>query len=284
MSLASLTVVFVLAQLPPGPTSEVPRSSCSRDTLAGLPEGPTSVPYADADFATGRRACLRSEGGLGVQGGLVIDSPKFYGDVAVGGLVFGSYVFRPGWEVFGTLEAPHYELVQNATLRGTALSVGQLAAGTTHTVWSDAHWTLSPSVRVLLPTSSASAYARVVGAELGLAAQRRFHGKVVAYGYAGLDGMFGISAAPANFRGGGLLKLGAEYDLTRGFGLAVDLQAHLGRRAVLDELAPALALRFAVGREFGGELTASAPVAGADRHDAVFALRLAYRFADPSGR
>src|SRR5262245_61507684 len=44
-------------------------------------QGPVASGFFDADFATGRRACPRTEMGLGLQGGAAIDLPNFYGQL-----------------------------------------------------------------------------------------------------------------------------------------------------------------------------------------------------------
>jgi len=251
--------------------------TCVRDALRGLAEGPVSAGYFDADVGVGRRACPRTEVGVGVKGGAIIDTPNFYGDVAGAGVVFASYALEPRTELFATLEAARYEFIQNATLQTTAIHLGQLTAGATHVLVAANGWVLSPSARLLLPTSTAFQNERVVGLELGAAVRKAFSSRFDFYGYFGVDSSLAFGDAPADPRGGVLGNAGVEYTFFRGFGLALDANAHLGHRAPLDYVAPALAFRFAVGAHVGVEIGASVPLAGADRHDAVGGVRVSYR-------
>lgn len=68
-------------------------------------------------MATGRRACPRTEVGIGGRFGATIDTPDFYGALNVNGVIFGSYAIGPTIEVFGTLEAITYNYAQNAARR-----------------------------------------------------------------------------------------------------------------------------------------------------------------------
>ena len=70
----------------------------------------------EADLATGRRACPRTEIGLGVRGGAIIDTPNFYGNLGGQAQLFGSWAFRRKTELFATLEPVTFGFTQNATL------------------------------------------------------------------------------------------------------------------------------------------------------------------------
>src|SRR5262245_52008340 len=61
--------------------------SCRGNEDRGMFSGPVVVGFFDADFATGRRACARTEVGLALQGGAAIDTPDFYGAISGGPLV-----------------------------------------------------------------------------------------------------------------------------------------------------------------------------------------------------
>lgn len=252
--------------------------ACGRDSSAeALPTGPVAAPYHEADVATGRRACPRTEVGAGGHGGIIIDTPGFYGGIEAAATVFGSYALNNDTEVFGTLEAYRYHYVVEATIDTAVSSLGQLTVGGTRIVhrWGDR--VLAPTVRLQLPTSFAS-NVRVIGGEIGLAYNERLFEKLQLHGYAGLDGSMGfLTPAAAYPRGGALVNFGAQLNVTSWFGLALDVNGHFLRRAALDYLAPALGLRFRFGR-VGAELGLSRPLAGADRHLVTGLLRVGYRF------
>ena len=115
---ACLAVTLTLASLalaaePASPCSTtVPDpffgDSTPREGLA-LPDGPISVGYFEADMATGRRTCPRTEVGIGGRFGAIIDTPNFYGNLGVNGLIFGSYALNEKTEVFATLEAVSFD-------------------------------------------------------------------------------------------------------------------------------------------------------------------------------
>ncbi len=132
----------------------------------GMPEGPASVGYAEADMATGRRACPRTEFGLGGRFAAIIDTPNFYGNLGVSGVLFGSFAINERTEVFATLEAVNYTYAVNASLSKTGLALGHLTAGATRVLYTPGHFVGSASVRLLLPTSFEIPGARLVGAEL----------------------------------------------------------------------------------------------------------------------
>ena len=90
----------------------------------------TQAPDFDLpDVTTGRRACPRTEVGVGTRARAVIDTPGFYGAIGADALVFASAALSPRLEVFGTLEAFHFQFVQTATLTATSGTLGQLTAG-----------------------------------------------------------------------------------------------------------------------------------------------------------
>ncbi|MFZ5469340.1 MAG: hypothetical protein ACOZIN_07870 [Myxococcota bacterium] len=246
---------------------------CAAERLRGLFEGPVAFGYYEADVATGRRACPRTEIGLGAKAGAVIDTPDFYGGIAADALLFGSYALDDTRELFATLELLHYQFVQNATLKGTSLGLGQLTAGMSFYGYQSGAFRGSTSARLMLPTSTLG-NARIVGAELGHALSWRGLSKLEVHGYLGLDFSAALSAGPALPRLGGLANVGVQYSPLPWLGLVLDVNTHIG--GATDYLAPALALRVGT-RSFGAELGATLPLLGNDRHDAVGGIRLAYR-------
>ena len=269
--LVALAVLLLL------PTTARAEGGCEQWIAPALAEGPLTFGFLSADVATGRRACPRTEVGLGVQGGAIVEAHNFYGAITAAGLLSGSWAVRPDLELFATLEAPRFQFVQNATLTGTTLSLGQLTLGGTYVALVNGPLVVSPSVRLQLPTSFASPRTRTVGGELGAAVLYRPVNRFEVHGYVGADVSAGLGAAAAQPRAGFLVNVGSEYALCSGFAAVLDANVHFGHRAALDYVAPALGLRFRAGEHFGAELGASLPVLGAERAMAIGGLKLTYR-------
>ncbi|WNG18869.1 hypothetical protein [Cystobacter fuscus] len=250
---------------------------CSRWLSPALAEGPVALGFLSADVSTGRRTCPRTEVGLGIQGNAIIETHNLYGAVTGSGVVSGSVAVRPDLEVFATLEAPRIQYVQNASLTGTDVALGQLTAGATWAVLSRGAFVLAPSVRLQLPTSFASPRTRTAGAEVGAALLYRPTERFDVHGYAGVDGDLGLGAAASLPRAGVLVNVGVEYIVCRPFAVVLDANARFGRRAVLDSVAPTLGVRFSAGEHFGAELGASLPVLGAERALAAGGLKFTWR-------
>ena len=251
----------------------IPESGCARWREPGLVDGPVSMGLFQGELGTGRRACPRSELALGVRAGAIIDTPNFYGNLAVDAILEGSMTVRDRAELFVSIPFLNWQYVQSSVLTGTQTRLGAMSVGGSLIALDRRGVVLSPYARVLLPTD-----ARTAGAEAGLALSAR--GVRVrtlgAHAVVAGDVSGGISG-PSSVRGGALLILGLEWTPVRWFGLMVDLQSHLGYRAALDWLAPAAALRFRIWRGLGLELSTLVPVAGADRHDVALRLRLSLR-------
>lgn len=247
---------------------------CEQQQEVDLQQGPAVIGFYEADYATGRRACPRTELGIGERLGAVIDTPNYYGAIAADTLLTGSWALGPRTELFGTLELVHYQWVQNATIKGSVLGLGQLTAGITHVAHQHGAMALAPSARLMLPTSFTSGNVRTLGAEVGSALDYRAFERLDLHGYVGADFSAGLSAAPAQPRFGLFAIAGLEFAPWRWLGLVLDLHAHLLHRAPLDYIAPAIALRFHLTRALGVELNATLPLAGADRHDALGGLRI----------
>ncbi|PTL78232.1 hypothetical protein [Vitiosangium sp. GDMCC 1.1324] len=275
MNMSRLLVALVaLLLLPAAARAE---GVCEQWIAPALAEGPVTFGFQSADVSTGRRACPRTEVGLGVQGGAIIETQNFYGAVTAAGLLSGSVAVRPDLEVFATLEALRFQYVQNATLTGTNMSLGQLTLGGTYVALTSGSFVLSPSVRLELPTSFASPRTRTVGGEIGAAALYRSSERFEVHGYAGVDASLGLGASASLPRAGFLVNVGAEYALFSGFAAVLDANVHFGRRDVLDYVAPAVGLRFRAGEHFGAELGASLPLLGAERALAIGGLKLTWR-------
>ncbi len=252
-------------------------AACEAAPAHGLPVGPVALGYYEGDMAVGRRVCPRTELGLGVRGGAIIDTPNFYGAIAADGLLFGSLRLDEKRELFATIEAVHYQFVQNATLTATAVDLGQLTfGGTTSWAWTDS-WLGAWSARFMLPTSTATPNVRVVGAEVGHATRLALNAWAELHGYAGVDVSAGLSNGPMFPRAGATALVGAQLRPVHWFAAALDVN---GRYGATTHLAPALALRFRIARDWGTELGGTIPLVGSDRRDAILGLKVSYRRPD----
>jgi hypothetical protein len=252
--------------------------ACQRVREPRLADGPVQLGLYDADFATGRRACLGSELALYERFSAVIDTPNFYGGVRADTILSGSFRLRPFLEIFGALEMIHWEFAQNATIKASALGLGQLTLGLQGKVLETRRFAVSVYGRLLIPTATATPTAQTTGGDLGVNALFRPRRDVELHGQLSVDLTAGLTAGPPDLRGGTTLMLGVQYAPARWFAFAIDAAVVLGHRAPLDAFLPQLGLRFRVWRGLNLELDLGAPVGGADRRLAIAALRLSYRF------
>src|SRR5207237_445002 len=139
-------------------------------------------------FATGRRACARTEMGVGLLATASIDTPDFYGVLSGGALLYGSYALPSApLEVFGSLEVLKITYAQNASLKGLGTSLGQASVGATYALLHAGGLTLAPSMRLMLPTDTSMPDVRLVGLEAGGAASWHLWGPLEVHGYLGGD-------------------------------------------------------------------------------------------------
>ncbi|MCU0695791.1 MAG: hypothetical protein MUC96_04580 [Myxococcaceae bacterium] len=254
--------------------AQTSRGGCVADDAAGLPEGPVAVGLGLADFGTGRRACARTEVGLGVRGAGIIDTPNFYGNVGAQGVLFGSFALRPTTELFASLEAVSFGFTQNATLTTTQLTFGHLTAGATQVVYGLERLTGAITGRLLLPTSFEVPGMRLVGAEVGHTFSFRPNGWLEVHGAVGAEVTAAVGAARSDPRFGGFLLGGASLQPVSWFAFVLDVTGRVGR---VSSLAPAAGLRFRIA-SFGIDVGGTLPVVGNDRHDFAATARFSWRF------
>lgn len=275
---ATLVPLAALAQEPAiaAPATEpdlVVLVGCGRWAKDGLPDGPVALGYFEGDMATGRRACPRTEAGLGGRFGAIIDTPDFYGALGVNGLVFGSWAWRRDTELFATLEAVNYSYAQNAVLTSTRMTLGNLTAGATHVLYEHRRFVGSLSGRLLLPTSFEIPGARLVGAEVGHSSSWHALDWLEVHSYVGVDFTGALSRAASYTRVGGVALLGAQLVPTSWFAFVLDVS---GRAGAVTYLAPTVGLRFRAWK-LGIELGATLPLIGSDRHDFIMGGRFSWR-------
>lgn len=268
-----LGLLFSTAAFAQGAEATVPEG-CAAWRNKGLNDGPVAVGYAEADLATGRRACPRSEVGLGARFGAIIDTPDFYGAVKVNGLLYGSWALRPTTELFATLEAVNFNYGVNAVLTSTQLTLGNMTLGGSQVLFTGSNFVGAVTARVLLPTSFEIPGARLLGGELGANASWRPAKWFEVHGYLGGDLVGAIGRANGLPRGGATLLVGAQWSPFDWGAIVLDLNGRLG---ALTYFAPSLAFRFAIAQKLGIELAATRPLVGTDRHTVIGALRLNWR-------
>lgn len=269
-----IRATLMLSLLLAGLTRAEDRSPCSLRDDWGLPEGPVALGYAQADVATGRRACPRTEVGLGGRFAAIIDTPNFYGNLGVNGMLFGSWAFNERTEAFATLEAVNFTYAVNASLSKTGLTLGNLTAGVTRVLYSSARFVGSVSGRLLLPTSFEIPGARLMGAEASYLSTWVPKSWLEVHSALGVDFSAALSDAQSFPRLGATAILGAALKPTSWFAFVLDANGHLGARSYL---APSAAVRFRVA-SLGIEVGATLPLVGTDRHDFIFGGRFSWRF------
>lgn len=249
-------------------------TGCSRWKHQALMEGPIAVGYHEADLAVGRRACPRTEIGIGLRFGAIIDTADFYGALGLDGMIFASLAFTDKIELFATLEAVQYQYVQNASLKGSQVVFGNLTAGGTYMLYEHDRTIGAVTARILFPTSFAYSGARLLGVDVGYNFSWRAKDWLEVHTFVGGDFTVGLNGAETFPRVGGTLSVGAQLSPFDWGALVVDLTGRLG----MDHsyLAPLVALRFRIFK-VGLELGATLPVVGNDRHDFIAGLRASYR-------
>ena len=260
----------------PIPEVAVEPRGCDRWKAEGLGEGPIALGFGDADVATGRRVCPRTEAGVGGRLSAIIDTPAFYGYLVVDAEVFGSAAINAKTEIFGTLEAVHWNFIaQNGPLKipGNDLTLGTLTLGVTRHLYGTDRFLGGLSARLLLPTSFAIPNTWLIGAELGNASTWRPRDWLEIHGYLGVDFNTALGNGPTLPRVGGVLTAGFQLSPVSFAALVVDLTGRLGAK---NYLAPTVALRFRIYR-VGIELAGTLPVVGTDRHDFIVGARFNLR-------
>ncbi len=256
----------------PAPVPDQSRG-CGRWKAEGLGEGPIALGFLAADVVTGRRACPRSEVGVGGRFAAIIDTPNYYGNLVVDGLVFGSVAINPKTEIFGTLEAVEYNWVQNASLKGSTLTLGTLTLGATRQFYGNDKFLGAFSARILLPTSFVIPNTRLIGAELGHAATWRPRDWLELHSYLGVDFDTALGRGPSLPRFGAVVTAGVQLSPFSFAALVVDATGRVGAKSFF---APTVALRFRVFR-VGIELAGTLPLVGTDRHDFIIGGRFSLR-------
>ena len=279
--------LLVLLAAPPRAHADGP---CDRHAF-GLPTGPVQAGLLDGELGRARRVCGRSEVALDAGGLLLVDLPNFYGRIAAGVRLEGSWAFAERGELFGSFEAFRYDSLITP-LSSSAAGIGHATVGASYRFFGNDRAALGINGKFVLPTATPLyQHTWPLGFDAGLAAQLEAHRLVHFHLQAGLLTSVGMGKGPAQPRIGAALTAGAELRPHDTFAVAIDLHSSFGYTAPVDVFAAALAIRFSDARRFGFEIGATVPIAGQERAAARVDLKASVRFgpivpgvAEPPGK
>lgn len=240
----------------------------------GIATGPVTVGFQDGDLGVARRLCPRTEVALAAGGLAIVETENFYGRIAAGPTVEGSWAFSERGEVFVGVEAFRYDTVITAIPAAYA-GFGHTALGATYRFWENDAVGVGAHARTVLPTAvGLYRNAWPIAADLGVGVQWAAHPTLRVHGDA--TGIFSaaISPGPTLPWGGARVTGGVEWQPVQPFGVTLDLDAGFGYAAPVDHVAAALALRTGIGKRVGVELAVAYPFAGRERALAAGELRV----------
>ncbi len=277
-------VAPVVTTPPPAP-AEPPRPGPCRKGPVGIPLDPVRTSYAEAGLGAPRRPCARTELALVSRATALVDTAREYRALEATAVAEASWALRPRLELSLAAELFTYQSASLAAVGADRFGLGQLALGGSYLLEDGGGLAYGVAGRALLPTSTLSPGVRTVGLELGAPAAYTLSDALFLHGYAGVQLTGGIGQGPLLPHLGLGLTVGGEYHPIPVLALALDLTARFGTRAVVEEVTPALALRFRAARSLWLELAAALPVAGEHglsvidglRVQPQGALRLSYR-------
>ncbi len=244
----------------------------------GLPTGPVAAGLLEGELGRAHRACGRSELAVDAGGLLVVDLDNFYGRLAAGLRLEGSWAWGPRGELFGSLEVLRYDSLITP-LSSSSLGLGHTTVGAAYRFADSDRVALGLNGKLVLPTA-VPLYRNTwpVGIDFGVSGQFEVHRRVQFHAQVGLLHSFGIGKGPTQPRLGASLTAGTELRPAPKFAVAIDLLGRFGYTAPLDVFGAALALRFSDGRRFGFELGGTVPILGRERAlarvDLKFSVRL----------
>lgn len=253
---------------------EPPRQGPCRKGPVGIPLDPVRTSFSEAGLGSPRRPCARTELALVSRATAWVDTARQYHALEATALAEASWALRPRLELSLAAELFTYQSATLGSLGADRFGLGQLALGASYLLEDGGGLAYGLAGRALLPTSTLSPGVRTVGLELGAPAAYSLSDALFLHGYLGVQLTGGIGQGPLLPHLGLGLTVGGEYHPTPVLALALDLTARLGTRSVLEELTPALALRFRAARSLWLELAASLPVAGEHGLSVIDGLRL----------
>jgi hypothetical protein len=217
--------------------------------------------------------------GVDVADDLIYEDGNFYATLAGGGELSGSWKFSERGELFASVQAVNFRLVQNATIDRTHLGMGWTSLGATCHGWQAGKLILAMTGRLTLPTAFGYyEHAWPLALDVGVAAAYRPLSWLGVHGQVGAIGSLAVSAGDPDARAGLQIMAGVEFIPLEWLGLVLDLGAQLGYDAPLDLLSVALGFRFRIWQGLGLELAATLPYAGESQANLAVFLRIGYRF------
>jgi hypothetical protein len=269
-----LIVLAFAAGLPALAQAEGP---CDRYAY-GMPTGPVQAGLLEGELGRAHRVCGRSEVGLDAGGLLLVDLPAFYGRLAAGIRLDGSWAWGPRGELFGSFEFFRYDMLITP-LPASVAGLGHLNVGAAYRLLDTDKVALGINGKVVLPTAyPLYQHAWPIGFDAGLAAMFEAHSTVHFHVQAGLLTSAAAGKGAAQPKIGAMITAGAELKPVDTFAIAVDLVGGFGYTAPVDLFGAALALRFSDARRFGFEIGATVPIAGRERAAARVDLKATVRF------
>jgi hypothetical protein len=286
----SSTILSVLCTALLALVADGARATPCDATEGGLFLGPVGSTTLDGDHAVGRRACPRTEVGIGtaLQGTL---EPEKYGldltiQVASGspifirgaGRVFGSFALSRRLELFASFE-PVYARYLISGYQASYIGPGHSTLGATIVAYEDDVIVLSVTQSATLP-SAFGLYKNAWPFAFDSGVTMTFAPLDVLHLHGQLSGIASIAYTVANPdpKVGVMALAGGELLLFDWASLVVDLYSVALYRAPLDNVAVQGALRAKIFAGLGVEASLMVPLHGADRNLFVQRLSLAYRF------
>lgn len=246
-----------------------------------MPVGPVQASLLDGELGVARRVHPRSELALAGAGLVLADFDAFYGNVRAAAVLSGSYAADERTELFAAFEAFHYETVISS-IDASHAGIGHLSLGATRVLASDEELTFGASTRLVLPTAlGLYDNAWPIGMDLSALLAWQPRDRLQIHGRLGGLGTVAITGGPVSPRGAILATAGVAYRPWGWVSIALDLDTSFGRTDALDHLALAPALRFAIGRRVGLELSATFPMLGRERAFVAVLLRASVRLDSP---
>lgn len=254
--------------------SVLAQSPCDASALA---DGPLMIGFSQADHGVFRRACPRSELGLGAGARAIIEEENFYADLRGHGRLDVSVQPFDALELSLMLEPVFYEQVIQS-FRASHLGVGDTSLSAMLLAFTGDRYALSILVRGTLPTAYGY-YAHTLPFAFDAGPlfllepldDVRLHAGVLALGEVA------ITKAASDPRGGIAGNVGADFVIFEWLSIVADLQAQALVREPLDRLTLGFGARAALG-DLALELGVAVPVAGADRNAAAGLFRVTARF------
>lgn len=238
------------------------------------------VPLGPADLGVLPEACEATEASIEGRASALIASSDLYGSLAAGLGLRGRLILLT--RTWLSLWAPslEYRYVANATVTADRSSLGDTALGIHHRLALRENLSLSPFVRVLLPTETGYSRSARWGFENGIAGTYRMREKLEFVGGYAFTLVSVVNGGSALSILGESISADVVYRPWRVFGVAGGgaLRFVLGDREPFESFDPHLAARFYPMKSLTIALNAALPLWGRDRTNVGLGLSAILRF------